>query len=496
MATQHPDNAGAPFWERDSDGFVSAQEEIAEAMACYGKLSVDEFMWDWEGKHADEAVIDKFFTRYHDYFRRNILGIKNRLTFRIPNIWEEKGYSLLRAFMVMLTSEDFARDLGFTHRPLFEVILPMTKRASQLIHLHTSFRALARFKSRMFNGNHTRNSDMISVIPLLEGVDDQLGIARLLHTYVSLYRRRFHTTPAYLRPFLARSDPAMISGMVATVLANAIALSDLHVFSRETGIPTYPIIGVGSLPFRGGLSPETISEFLEQYGGVRTVTVQSAFRYDYPLRSVQMAVRALQKKLPHTTARQVNARDRGILLSLIRRFEKVYQTTLPLLLSDLAPFFAAVPARRERRLHVGLLAYPRKLGSHTLPRAIAFTAGFYTIGVPPELIGVGRVLAGLTQEECRVLERYYPTLRAHLLRAGRFVHKENIAALVRRNSAWQSILDDIALCEQWLGETIGPRTSHEAHHARLSKKAFVVRHSPKKLSLLIQKTGVLRWSLG
>ncbi len=66
MATQHPDNAGPPTWERHGDGFVSVREETAELLWCFRELGATEFMWDWEGKYADEAVVDRL--------RRPVLG--------------------------------------------------------------------------------------------------------------------------------------------------------------------------------------------------------------------------------------------------------------------------------------------------------------------------------------------------------------------------------------------------------------------------------------
>ena len=41
MATQHPDNARGPFWERE-DGFVSAREEPEECVVCLRDLGVRE----------------------------------------------------------------------------------------------------------------------------------------------------------------------------------------------------------------------------------------------------------------------------------------------------------------------------------------------------------------------------------------------------------------------------------------------------------------------
>src|SRR5665213_18561 len=132
IASQHPDNALPPYWDKAKQAFISAYREMEEAVNCFQELGVSEYMWDWEGKHADAAVIDRLFSEYYDYFSKVQLGRDKFLTFRIPNIWEEKGYNLLQAMTVVLSGEDFARDLKFQQRPLFEMILPMTERADQL----------------------------------------------------------------------------------------------------------------------------------------------------------------------------------------------------------------------------------------------------------------------------------------------------------------------------------------------------------------------------
>ena len=87
MATQHPDNAHAAYFLNQP--YVSAADEIAECYECFANLGVEEYMWDWEGKFVDEAVIDRLFQDYNDYFKKNQLGKDKFLTFRIPNIWEE-----------------------------------------------------------------------------------------------------------------------------------------------------------------------------------------------------------------------------------------------------------------------------------------------------------------------------------------------------------------------------------------------------------------------
>ncbi|MDO8552887.1 MAG: phosphoenolpyruvate carboxylase [bacterium] len=495
MATQHPDNANGPFWEK-GDGFVSVSEEPEECVVCLRDLDVQEYMWDWEGKYADEAVIEKLFSNHYKYFRKNLLGKDKFLTFRLPNVWKEKGYSLIRALMVILTSEDFAHDLAFKSRPLFEAILPMTEKAEQLMYIQKSFQKLARFKAKVFSHSTNSNTDYVEIIPLIEGVEDQIHVKTLLSRYIALHEKFFHRKPAYLRPFLARSDPALNSGFVPNVLANKIALSDIYEFGKKSGVHMHPIIGAGSLIFRGGVSPARSEKFVREYGGVRTVTVQSGFRYDYPLHQVKKAINYFNKALPKSRVQKVEKKDYPVLLKIIETFSKAYHSTLAELLEDMNPFFQAVPKRRERRQHVGFLAYQRHMGKSSLPRAINFTAAWYSLGVPPEFIGLGRSLKSLDKNEIEILKKYYIHFKDDVEEAGRYINRENIRMLGKTNGKWQAIMEDIELAGEFLGVRFGPKSNKEMLHRSLSFQLLLQRKNRAEMSRLITETGKLRRSLG
>ncbi len=496
MATQHPDNAAPPYWDSLSRPFIGAYQEMGEAVACFKDLGVSEFMWDWEGKHADAAVIDRLFSEHYEYFAKHQLGRDKFLTFRLPNIWEEKGYSLLQAMTVILTSEDFARDLKYQNRPLFEVILPMTERADQLMHMHKLFEKLAQFKSSQFTPDQAANNDYLELIPLVESVESQQAVAKLLDNYVELHKKHFGKVPGYIRPFLARSDPALVSGLLATVIANKLALSRVYEFADKSGIPVYPISGVGSLPFRGGLTPATVDDYLREYPGMRTVSIQSSFRYDHPIDEVKRAVKRLETELPATKPIIINSSDQKRLTSIGKQSTNFYQDTLSGIAADLKPIFAAVPRRRDRRQHIGLLAYGRSMDGQDLPRAITFTAGFYSIGIPPELIGLGRSLNALEPVDLELVKRHYRNLVADTEKAGRFLNKDNLNSLAKHNDAWALIKTDIEAIEATLNLELGPRTQVEEAHKSLSSDVLLARSNPGELKDLIEEMAGLRGSLG
>ncbi len=495
MATQHPDNAFAPYWEKNGDGFVSAQEEVMEAQSAFADLGVDEYMWDWEGKYVDEAVVERFFSEYHSYFKRQQLGRDKFLTFRIPNIWQEKGYSLARAFMAMLTAADMARDLHMGERPLFEVILPMTKTAQQLLHIQTTFTKLARVKHKLFEDN-TKAFDYIEAIPLVEEVPQMFAVATLLDRYVELHKRQYGKTPKYIRPFLARSDPALVSGIIPAVIGNKVALSELYQWGERTGIAVYPIIGAGSLPFRGSCAPDNIDKFLEEYRGIRTVTVQSAFRYDYPLTQVKAAINKIKKNVPGTRPQYYSECSLKIVGQIVHKAEQHYRAAVTSVARDMFSIAEAVPRRRERRLHIGLLGYSRHIGKKDFPRAITFTAAMYSLGVPPELIGTGRILRSLTKSEGELVHQVYRCLEHDIKLAGRYLNKENLQFLAKRNRAWRSIATDIEYLEQYFGATLGPRTATEYLHRNTTSNIYYQRQLHKDFRAEVLQAGKLRSSLG
>ena len=142
--------------------------------------------------------------------------------------------------------------------------------------------------------------DYINIWHFFESANDLINSRKLLDRYLELHLKTYKRKPAYFRPHIARSDPALNSGIVPAVVAGKIALSEFYRFGKDNDIKIFPGIGVGTLPFRGSLSPERISDFLREYPGIRTAYIQSAFRYDFPLPIVKKAIKRLNKELSKT----------------------------------------------------------------------------------------------------------------------------------------------------------------------------------------------------
>lgn len=489
MFSQHPDHVGKPYWH--TKPLIETRDELKECFLMMRDIGAEEVMWDWEGKLVDEAVMERLLGEHLSFFKKHPLGEKVFLTFRVPNPRVESGYRLGRAFMVILSARESAEEAGLPRAPLFEVILPMTESADELLKLHTSFERFSKAAEYSF-GQKANGARPLEVIPLFERVETIFKSGSILDEYLTKYEKEFKRVPPYIRPFCARSDPALNSGIVATTLAVKWALSEYARFSKRTGIPTYPIIAPGSLPFRGGLTPQTTGEFLEEFSGMRTIVIQSAFRYDFPLVSVKKAIQTIIKTAPTTKTKLLPLGTGSDIESIIPWFEKPYKDTVAKLTPFIQRVAGHIPKRRERMQHTGLFGYSRGVGGVQLPRAIGFTASCYSLGLPPELYGVGKGIERARSEgKLGVVEELYIQFKPSIIHAGRFLRKESL-----RELGLSELEKEIASIEAYVGETLGPKTKEEREHVLLSGKLIALMQKRKPLEKTIERMALLRKALG
>jgi phosphoenolpyruvate carboxylase len=502
MATQHPDNASVPWWREDA--FVPTQDEIEEALLLFSTLPIDEYMWDWEGKYVDESVGEKLFSRGRKLFLRHPLGKDLRLTYRIPAFDGTKMHRMARAFMNILALHDFATDIGIAYPPVTEMFLPITVSPEQPIKVRAAFREVAAYHRAVFHAKRKRSDllDLFEVTPLVEDVPSLLSIDRIVRPYWSaLLRERPETKHRGQRVFLARSDPALNAGLVPAVLAVKVALSLAVETGEDLGMEIAPIIGTGSLPFRGSVNPSYVEPFLEQYAGVRTYSIQSAFRYDYPREQVKKALLTIRREVPRRRLVHVSEEDRRNIARLCTIFTRFWKPTIEVIAPLINRVAAHVPPRRERLQHIGLFGYSRGIGAVRLPRAIGFTAALYSLGIPPELIATGRGLQVARKEKLLpIIERYYPALRADLRHAGKYLNRENLALLAKKQRIWKEIEEGISVIEKVLGITLGPDKPRHIIHRNLTSSIYqrlLSRDcSGDTLSRDIVEAGIIRRSLG
>ncbi|HXS14849.1 MAG TPA: phosphoenolpyruvate carboxylase, partial [Candidatus Saccharimonadales bacterium] len=251
------------------------------------------------------------------------------------------------------------------------------------------------------------------------------------------------------------------------------------------------------LPFRGGLTPERVEDFSKEYKGIRTTTIQSAFRYDYPLEKVQSAVAFLEKNLSEAEAVTIDKTEEKKLLYIISEAEKRYKEIIEQIAPIVNVIASSIPQRRERFLHIGLFGYSRGEGKVKLPRAISFTCALYSLGIPPEFIGTGQAIQYAKKHNLlQLLETYYVNMKKDLVEAGRFLNKSNLEKLARNSSAWKAVGESIRLIEEYTSQKLGPQTPQEKRHADFTKKILVGLSKKESVSQYIKQAAIIRKSLG
>ncbi|MBM4462272.1 MAG: phosphoenolpyruvate carboxylase [Chloroflexi bacterium] len=406
MSTQHPDNARMPFFA--SGNVIGGEDEISEVYWGFSQLGCQEQMWDFEGKKTLSWVISELLVRNQGFFKERPLGTEVFLTFRIPN----PEIEVIEAKLVPELLDSIPRSYDMTQAlyhsdlpPVFEVILPMTTSDKQLNRIYYYYQnfVIRKKDSPIFPGDALSigqwlgefKPEKIAVIPLFEDKSSLLDADRIVAGYLE------DKKVEYQRVFLARSDPALNYGSLAAVLLLNVALQRLDRLEKRVGVPIYPILGVGSPPFRGNFKPTNVESTLRGYASCQTFTIQSAFKYDWPLQIVADAIELINSA-PRGDPLPVDEEKASF---LIEKTVVAYQEQIPeiaSLVNRLTPF---VPQRRLRKLHIGLFGYSRNVGGVHLPRAIPFCASLYSLGLPPEILG----LHCLETADLKVVREVYPS---------------------------------------------------------------------------------------
>ncbi len=484
MSTQHPDNASPPKWA--SGEILQGEDEIYETYYVYSTLGIHEQMWDWEGKDVDPHVVRKLFEKFPEFFRENIIGRDFYLTYRIPNpqVEEDEKKKFAEALETIPSSYDIARRFygDKVSPPIFEVILPLTKSYLDLLRVVNYYRKVVVGKEvvKVVDGDLSIREwigdfcpKTIEIIPLIEDKDSIFSIKEIVGNFIEV------TRPRYLRVFIARSDPALNYGLPTAVLLSKYALSLLKHIGEEENIGIYPIIGAGSPPFRGHLTPTNVDSFLEEYGGYWTTTIQSAFKYDYPENVSRRAIEKINNRMGQVDPRVDDLQRNEELLNIIDKFSRAYRSRIEYLYKIINALANLVPRRRARKLHIGLFGYSRVNKGISLPRAIRFTAALYSLGIPPEILGLA-ALHELAESEQDFLKDIYVNFRRDLAAAAKMVCWDNLNMLLGEGEVYNMvtrrhgladgltmIMEDIEVLEENLGIRTGPVSLSERRYSNI-----------------------------
>lgn len=523
MATQHPDSASR---------YVPIQEEVAEAVEALAPqpegLGIEELMIDFEGKMTPYHQTAEIA---HQLIARGLIpGRDVALTPRVSSATEETVFRQLMALMSIIEADYDIVKASPQGGCIEEVILPMVRGSSDLVQLRRRIADIIDLAHKEFG--LLRDPNSLQVIALIEGIPAMLDFAALYDDYIKK-AAAMGFNQKRLRFMMGRSDSALSHGLVPSVLAIKLMISSAYKLGEKHELETAPILGGGSLPFRGHISLNNLSNILRDYSGVRTITIQSGIRYDQDGLQVRELVGTLKKELVKSKPKIYAKDEEDFLKDCLATFSITYTEIFNRIGSQVAALSDVIPQQRDRLTRRGPGGYSRpgvdpaelmpftkdprlraeletQKGSEmtAIPRAIAYTAALYSVGLPPEFLGLGSGVEKLVKLKGREglfqLLHYYPGLKSDLEFACRFLHLP-VAAKFFSDDIITSVQTQIAVLEKNLDMQLLDR-GDKSYHTLLEIIEPLVRQTAEGESLgdedmallksCMIRLGKLRGSLG
>lgn len=367
MCTQHP----------DSTIKVRVEEEIDEAIVGYTIYGCGEVMVDYEGKLTPYSQPKEIVVKAS---RAGIsVGNDFFITPRMPNPFlEEFDRAMLTLEASVLANYHSLKTLG--NQAVKWIILPMVEDVDTVLFVQR----IVGKKAKMLSEETGIKLDPITIVPLLEDAFIQMKAHNIVYA-LAKEMAEAGVEHECMRVFIGFSDSAVKYGHIASALGVKYSLLKIRDLS-ELGLRVKPIVGSGSPPFRGGINNiELVPLEVEVYKGYSTITVQSAIRYDVPLNEYESFRETV---ISGANAEPSTAIDEESLMLFIKESSESYRSFIRRILKSIECVIDLIPSTRDRISwrSYGRLIIDEEGGVINVPRAIMYTAMWYSIGLPPTLL--------------------------------------------------------------------------------------------------------------
>ncbi|WP_048206182.1 phosphoenolpyruvate carboxylase [Methanococcoides methylutens] len=427
MCTQHPDSVSK---------YIATQKEVEEAVEAALKYECDEYMPDYEGKatpyHQNVQIVSKFIEETD-----LIPGNNFYITPRVPSATQENRFRQIMVMMSIAEANYNSHEFSST-QAITELIHPMTSTTEEIIESQKHMVEVGELAKKEFQFE----METPRVIPLIEDVQGLLNAEATVENTISSTEKMLDQDLDKYRVFIGKSDSALSFGHVASALSCKYAINELCGLEKKIDTNIGIIFGAGTLPFRGHLNRQNAPNFFEEYKGISTITLQSAIRFNHSENESRELIKYAREKLsgsPETYDQNAKTDLINMIAILGSRYNQVIQHIAP----TVSCISSLMPQQRDRLIHGSSTGYSREIpeisGITSLcrkdiaeeleksipsemlsfPRAIKFTGALYSIGLPPEVIGLGNALEDIRKtigEDAfeALIQKYFPSMGSDL----------------------------------------------------------------------------------
>jgi phosphoenolpyruvate carboxylase len=416
-------------------------------------------MIDYERKQGGCAPLWDWLHKCSSCLKEKVIGRDFHVTPRVPNVDRDRDDPYFwQGIGILVNSLLVMSRVGFEGQGFSEFIIPDATDGETIAKIECDIfdRYDLQRKQYQRHGDGSsfpfKGDFFVQGIPLIESVEDLLHPEPIWDVLIGR-RREWSKRETYVqRSFIARSDPALKAGMIPALIAANVALDRGRKYEAEIGVRIPQIVGIGSAPFRGGLIPDkkVMGTILAAYPGMATVTLQSAFRYDYPETQVIKANTFLEETIKQNWLERqqimsINEEELEALRQIVATFKKAYETSYKKILPLMTQVASWIPNHRERYKNVEVAGEDRQVGGMPAVRAIKFAASCYTLGFPPGLLGL-RAWEKLDEDQKVLAERTCPTIRFWVGQEAQWFNPDNLES-TKRLSGLRPLLEDIEMAK-------------------------------------------------
>ncbi len=193
---------------------------------------------------------------------------------------------------------------------------------------------------------------------------------------------------------------------------------------------------------------------------IHTIHIQYSprFKFDYDINTVKKAVSQINLHDPDYRKLPDNV-DLNIFKSILDKYKKRFQREIEAIARPINDITLYLPKRRARKLHIGLFGYSRSTGKAVLPRAISFVAALYSMGIPPEILGIAS-LNEMTEPEYELIHKLYLNLNFDLKMSARYFNYDSLKLLKEIWNIDDEIINMIRSDMRYVENNIGVPTDN------------------------------------